>query len=235
MGLGAALGVAAAFAAAGFFTTAFFAGDFFVTPPVAAFVFGAGFGFVVFVPEVSFVAAFAFAGALAFVAVFFTGVLEGEGGGGAGFLVVAARGRCLRVPAVRTFCVALGLVAFPTAFGLDRTLARDFAGEDLGLGGEALAGEGLAGDNFAGDLAGDFSGLLMVAGASLEQTGLDMMCYNCQSEVEIKERRIVFFVDELEMNKKIDCLQRKERERERELFQYFTFHKLASAFLEIGK
>jgi hypothetical protein len=62
-----------------------------------------------------------------------------------------------------------------------------------------------------------------------------MMCYNCRFEVEIKERRIVFFVDGLEMNKKIDCLQRKGREKERELFQYFTFHKLAFAFLEIGK
>jgi hypothetical protein len=97
----------------------------------------------------------------------------------------------------------------------------DFAGEDLGLGGEALAGEGLAGDNFAGDLAGDFPGLPKAAGAPLEQTGLDMMCYHCRYEVEIKERRIVFFVDGLEMNKKIHCLRRKERERERELFQYF--------------
>jgi hypothetical protein len=80
LGLIAALGFAATFSAAGFFATAFFAGDFFVTPPVAAFVFGAGF-----------------------VAAFFTGFLAAEGGGGAGFLVVAARGRCLRVPAVRTF------------------------------------------------------------------------------------------------------------------------------------
>jgi hypothetical protein len=103
LGLAAALGFAAAFGAADFFATAFFAGDFFVTPPVAAFVFGAGFGFVVFVPEAGLVAAFAVAGALAFVAAFFTGFLAGEGGGGAGFLLVAARGRCLRVPAVRTF------------------------------------------------------------------------------------------------------------------------------------
>jgi hypothetical protein len=92
LGLVAALGFAAAFGAVGFFATDFFAGDFFVTPPVAAFVFGAGF-----------VAAFAFAGALALVAAFFIGFLAGEKGGGAGFLVVAARGRCLRVPAVRTF------------------------------------------------------------------------------------------------------------------------------------
>jgi hypothetical protein len=236
LGLGAALGFAAAFATAGFFATAFFAGDFFVTPPVAAFVFGAGFGFVVFVPEVGFVAVFAFAGALAFVEAFFTGFFESEGGDGAGFLVVAARGRCLRIPAVRIFCVALGLVTFPAALGLDRTLTGDFAGEDLGLGGEALAGESLAGDNFAGDLVGDFPGLLKAAGAPLEQTGLDMMCYNCRSEVEIKERRMNGLLRRwLEMNKKINCLQRKERERERELFQYFTFHKLTSAFLEIGK
>jgi hypothetical protein len=76
------------------------------------------------------------------------------------------------------------LVTFPAALGLDRT----FAGEGLGLGGEALAGEGLAGDNFAGDLAGDFPGLLKAAGAPLEQIGLDMMCVNCRSEVEIKRK-----------------------------------------------
>jgi hypothetical protein len=188
LGLVAALGFAAAFGAAGFFATAFFAGDFFVTPPVVAFVFGAGFGFVVSVPEVGFLPAFTFAGALAFVAAFFTGFMAGEGGGGAGFLVVAARERCLRVPAVRTFWVVLGLVTFPAALGLDRTFAGDFAGEDLGLGGEALAGEGLAGDNFAGDLAGDFPGLLKAAGAPLEQTGLDMMCFDCRSELEVKRK-----------------------------------------------
>jgi hypothetical protein len=104
-----ALGLAAAFASTGFFVTAFFAGDFFVTPlgPTAAavfvFVFGAGFGFVVFVPEIGFVAAFPFAGALGFGAGFFVGLFAGEGGGGGGFLVVAARGRCLRVPAARAF------------------------------------------------------------------------------------------------------------------------------------
>jgi hypothetical protein len=37
------------------------------------------------------------------------------------------------------------------------------------------------------------------------------------------------------MNKKFDCLRRRKRERERELFQYFTIHKFASAFLEIQK
>jgi hypothetical protein len=69
----------------------------------------------------------------------------------------------------------LGLVTFPTALGLDRTFAGDFAGEVLALGGEDLAGEGLAGDNFAGDLAGDLPGLLKAAGTPLEQIGLDMM------------------------------------------------------------
>jgi hypothetical protein len=129
-------------------------------------------------------------------------------------------------------------VTFPAALGLDvvvATFTGDFAGEDLDLGGEALAGEGLAGDNLAGDLAGDFPGLLKAAGAPLELIGLDMMCVNCQYEAEIKIKANSFFVDGLEMNKTIVCLRRRKRERERELFQYFTIHKIASAFLEIEK